>query len=273
MKTIFITGASSGIGKATATFFSMQGWNVAASMRNPEKEKELASLPNVSLIKLDVQDHESITSAVLQAIQQFGTIDVLVNNAGYGVAGVFESANIDQIMRQYEVNVFGLMAVTMKFLPYMRGNRSGRIINISSFGGITALPFGAIYNSSKFAVEGFSEALFHEVYPFNIKVKLIEPGSIPTSFSSNMDIITNPVEEYQPMVESFFKRYRAISEEKADASAEDVAKTIYQAATDTDDKLRYVVGNDARFYISIKQDTGEADKALIKEIRERFIDF
>ena len=148
-------------------------------MRSPEKETELSALERVIIAQLDVTDRQSIEAAVKKATDTFGTIDVLVNSAGYGLMGVFESANEAQIRRQYEVNVFGLMKVTQAVLPIMRSNKSGVIINISSFGGITASQFASLYNSSKFAVEGFSEALSHELAFLNIGVKIIEPGAWP----------------------------------------------------------------------------------------------
>jgi short-subunit dehydrogenase len=195
-KTVFITGASSGFGKETAKLFQSKGWNVIATMRVPEKETELSSSNNVFVLQLDVTEQTGIAKAVDESMKRFGTIDVLINNAGYGLTGVFESSTPAQIERQYAVNVFGVMNVTKAVLPVMRKNKSGTIINISSFGGITAGQFSSLYNSSKFAVEGFSEALSHELSFMNIAVKIIEPGSVSTNFRNGMELIKNEIKDY-----------------------------------------------------------------------------
>ena len=268
-RTVLITGASSGFGKETATAFQQHGWNVVATMRSPEKAGELTQLENVLVTRLDLQDQESIKTAVQAAIEKFGTIDVLVNNAGYGLMGVFESATNEQIQNQYAVNVFGLMHMTQAVLPHMRANGSGVIINISSFGGVVGLPFGSLYNSSKSAVEGFSESLSHELAPLNIAVKIIEPGGVPTNFRNGLEIIKNDIPVYNPYMAAFFTRYPKPTEHLPKATAGDVAKTIYAAATDGKIQLRYVIGQDAQFYIDTKQQKKESD--FIKAIRDFFI--
>jgi NAD(P)-dependent dehydrogenase (short-subunit alcohol dehydrogenase family) len=268
-KTIFITGASSGFGRETAKLFQQQGWNVVASMRSPENEQELGILANVRVIRLDVQDSVSIQNAVKETMEHFGSIDVLVNNAGYGLMGVFESATPEQIQKQYAVNVFGLMNVTRAVLPQMRRQGSGTIINLSSFGGQVGLPFGSLYNSSKFAVEGFSESLSHEVAAFGISVKVIEPGGVATNFRTGMEMIKNEVPEYNPLMGSFFGRYASTTAHLPKATADDVAQTIYDAATDEKAQLRYVIGEDARFYIDTKYEN--SDQGFIKIMRDRFV--
>lgn len=174
-KTIFITGASSGFGRASARLFVEKGWNVAATMRSPENEQEFAASENLLLLPLDVTNEQTIQQAVHKTVEQFGSIDVLINSAGYGLFGVFEVATKSQIQKQFDVNVFGLMAVTQAVLPIMRRQESGVIVNLSSFGGVTASPFASLYNSSKFAVEGLSEALWHELASLNI---VISPKSL-----------------------------------------------------------------------------------------------
>jgi len=268
-KTVLITGASSGFGKETAAAFHQQGWNVVATMRSPENDQELSQLENVLVTRLDVQDQQSIETAVQTAIEKFGAIDVLVNSAGYGLMGVFESATQAQIQKQYAVNVFGLMNVTQAVLPHMRANGSGVIINISSFGGIVGMPFGSLYNSSKSAVEGFSESLSHELSPLNIAVKIIEPGGVQTNFRNGLDIIKNDIPVYNPYMAGFFSRYPKPTEHLSRATATDVAKTIYGAATDGKTQLRYVIGPDAQFYIDTKQKNNEGD--FIRAIRDFFI--
>ncbi len=241
-KTILITGASSGIGREAALIFQKQGWNVIATMRSPEKEQELTQLNNVLVTRLDVQDIGTIKTAIDAGTDRFDGIDVLVNNAGYGLMGVFESATREQIRKQFDINLFGLMDVTQAVLPQMRTRGDGTIINISSFGGQVALPFGSLYNSSKFAVEGFSEALSHELSPLGISVKLVEPGSIVTNFRNGLELIKNDKPVYDPLITAFFSRYPQTTLHLTKATPQDVAQTIYEAATDGTKQLRYVAG-------------------------------
>lgn len=268
-KTTIIKGASSGFGREAAKIFQKQGWNVVATMRSPENDQELSGLENVLVIRLDVQDPDSTQNAVKEAIRNFDSIDVLVNNAGFGLMGVFESATPEQIRRQFAVNVFGMMDVTRTVLPQMRRQGSGTIINISSFGGQVGLPFGSLYNSSKFAVEGFSESLSHEVSNFGISVKVIEPGGVATNFRNGLEMIKNEVLEYNPIMGSFFGRYQSTTAHLPKASPEDVANAIYEVATDDKKQLRYVIGEDARFYIATKYENSDAE--FIKIMRDRFI--
>lgn len=267
--TVLITGASSGFGKATAIAFQQKGWQVIATMRSPENEQELTTLPNVLVERLDVQDTVSIEKAINNSIEKFGKINVLVNNAGFGTIGVFESATLGQIKNQFEVNVFGLMQVTKTVLPHLRKNGGGTIINISSFGGITAMPFGSIYNSSKFAVEGLSESLAFELSALNIAVKLIEPGSSATNFRTGAQLIKNQIPAYDPLFTQLFARYAKAAESQRKATPEEVAATIYQAATDGKDQLRYVVGDDAQFFIDLKTKTTEPQ--FIRSMLDYFV--
>ena len=203
-QTVLITGTSSGIGKATAKFFHNKGWNVVATMRSPEKEEELHSLENVLVLRLDVTDTDSIGKSVNQAIEKFGKIDVVVNNAGYAVAGVFESASKESIDRQFAVNVTGLIDVTQAVLPHFRKNRSGVFVNISSMGGKVTFPLLPLYHATKFAVEGFSESLSYELAPFGVKLKIVEPGGVSTDFGTrSLDFQYQPglAAEYDASVE------------------------------------------------------------------------
>ncbi|RED59325.1 SDR family oxidoreductase [Cohnella lupini] len=176
-KTIFITGTSSGLGKLTAIHFAKLGWNVAATMRTPEKETELTNYPNIRIFKLDVTNLEQVQSSVDQAISAFGRIDVVVNNAGMGSYGALELAAEETIDWQFAVNARGPINVIRKFLPHSRTNGGGMFINISSFMGVTtAVPLGSLYNMSKFALEGLTEGLYYELKPLNIELRLIEQG-------------------------------------------------------------------------------------------------
>ncbi|MCL2318378.1 MAG: SDR family oxidoreductase, partial [Methanomassiliicoccaceae archaeon] len=182
MKTVMITGSSSGIGKETARIFQKKGWNVIATMRDPNAEEELHTLENVKVVKCDVTDLDSISSAVKEGIAAFGKIDVLVNNAGYYAIGPFEAATHEQIEKQFDTNLLGVINMTKEVLPYLREQRSGTIVNVSSIAGMVTFPLHSLYNSTKWGVEGFSEALRYELRPFNIRVKIIEPGVIKTDF-------------------------------------------------------------------------------------------
>ncbi|MEM9492069.1 MAG: SDR family oxidoreductase, partial [Myxococcota bacterium] len=199
-KTILITGASSGIGKATAAYFGERDWNVVATMRKPDDGAELAK-DNVLVTRLDVLDSDSIQAAVARAQERFGGIDALLNNAGYGAYGALEATPMDVIRRQFDVNLFGLIATTQAVLPGMRARKSGVIVNISSVGGRMCYPFGALYHGSKWAVEGLSEALHYELIPLGIRVKLVEPGGVATDFGGRSFVFTNDesMAEYQPM--------------------------------------------------------------------------
>ena len=249
-KTILITGASSGIGAATAQLFLNKGWNVIATMRNPEQQTTLINSDQLLLTRLDVQDLDSIQNAVNLGIDKFGGIDVLVNNAGYGAYGPLESFSREQITRQFATNVIGLLDVTKAILPHFRAKQSGILINISSVGGKFALPLGSLYHGTKFAVEGISESLSYEVAQFGGQVKIIEPGAVMTDFMTRSLDFSNDESmlEYQPLVQ---KVMTGVPEFYKDASPANVtAEVIFEAATDGKDQLRYTAGEDAKLMIS-----------------------
>lgn len=242
-KTVLITGTSSGIGKAAVTYFSQQGWNVAATMRSPQKETLLGTLPNVKLLRLDVLDIDSIRQAIADTITAFGKIDAIINNAGYGAVGAFEAATPEQVQRQFDTNVFGVMNVIREILPHFRERRSGTILTVTSMGGLITFPIYSIYHGTKWAVEGFTEALSFELKPFNIRIKNIEPGAIKTDFyDRSQDVLQKPgLTAYDEYVNITFA-----NSQKAGADApgpEVVAKRLFEAATDNSDRLRYVSGN------------------------------
>lgn len=251
-KTILITGASTGIGKETAKYFARNGWNVAATMRNPTKEVELIDIPNIKVLKLDVMDEESIKQALNDTITSFGSIDVLYNNAGYALLGPFEAMSNEQIKRQFDTNVLGVMNVTRAILPHFREKRNGTIITTSSMGGIITFPLYSLYHATKWAVEGFMESLQFELKPFNIKVKTIEPGVIKTDFyDRSMDIATKEgLTVYNHYAEVANGNMMHIG--KTAPGPEVVAKKVMQAATDNSFKLRYPVGNNAPLLLFIR---------------------
>jgi len=245
MKTILITGASSGIGAATAKHFQANGWNVVATMRNPDGADDLVELDNIEVVRLDVTDPSSIAKAVAAGIDRFGKIDVLLNNAGYGAYGALEAFSMERIRRQFDTNVIGLMEVTKAVLPHMRANRSGTIINISSIGGQITFPLGTLYHGTKFAVEGLSEALHYELEPLGIHVRIVEPGMIKTNFGgSSFDFaMEEDLADYAPMAEAMGRVFGKLASNPS--APETVADVIWDAANESGHRLRYRAGADA----------------------------
>lgn len=253
-KTILITGASSGIGKQAALKFQKEGWNVVATMRQPEKDTTYTQFNNVICPALDVTDQESILHSVQQAIANFGAIDVVLNNAGYGLIGAFESFSEEQIETQFKTNVFGLMSVTRAALPHMRDRRSGKIINVTSFAGRSIFPMYSVYHASKWAVEGFCESLQYELEQYGISVKVIEPGIVKTEFWGRSTDRTNEsgvvdYDDYGNPILNLIDDAAGIIATKP----EDVAAAIWRAANDETSRLRYVVGLDAHVTLTARR--------------------
>jgi NADP-dependent 3-hydroxy acid dehydrogenase YdfG len=251
-KTILITGASSGIGKETAKYFQVKGWNVVATMRNPQKETELTNLENVIVTNLDVLDLNSIHEAINKGIKTFGSIDVLLNNAGYGAYGPLESFPRENILRQFNTNVIGLLDVTRAILPHFREKRNGIIMNVSSMGGKMTFPLGSLYHGTKFAVEGISESLRYEVEQFGGRVKIIEPGAIATDFAGRSFDFNNDekLTVYQNIVTKILSAFPQMIQNASSTNV--VTKVIYEAATDGKTKLRYMAGKDAKMFDLMK---------------------
>ncbi|MEN0055524.1 MAG: SDR family oxidoreductase [Mucilaginibacter sp.] len=272
-KVILITGASSGIGKETARYFAAKGWNVIATMRSPEKETELTKLDNVLVTKLDVQNIESIKSAITAGISHFGQIDVLVNNAGYGQMGIFEAAARQQIVNQFEVNVFGVMDTIKAILPHFRERGKGMIVNISSGAGKFTLPMLSMYAASKFALEGFSEALSFELSALNIKVKIVEPGGTQTNFNqASADVFAHDASltDYDPFLAAAGKMFDTMKQ--ASITSIEVAEVIYKAITDGTDTLRYAIGN-ADFNQRMNARRQMEDQEYIDSIKNGFVKY
>ena len=268
-KTILITGSSSGIGRATAKHFHEQGWNVVATMRSPDKESELNQLDNVLVTRLDVQKEASIETAVAESIERFGKIDVLLNNAGYGLGGPLEAMSMEQIRRQFDVNVFGLVSTMKALIPHFRANKDGVIINVSSVGGRMSFPFFTLYHGTKFAVEGISEALSYELATIGVKMKLVEPGAIKTDFAGrSMELVNDEsLAEYQGLMQAFSAAMEG--DMMANASQPGlVAEVIYTAATDGTDQLRYLAGADAEQYMASRN--SQDDATFLDGIKQMF---
>ncbi|RID99255.1 SDR family oxidoreductase [Simplicispira hankyongi] len=268
--TVLITGCSSGIGAAAVQHFAAQGWNVAATLRNPASAHFEDGAGKVATFALDVTDQKSVEAAVVQAVERFGQIDVLINNAGYGLFGPFESATPEVIERQFQTNVFGVFAVTRAVLPYMRERASGVIINVASLTGLVAMPLYSLYAASKFAVVGFSESLSHELAPLGIRVKGFAPGAVATDFSGRSLVRTfegdgGPYADSIRKVMAVFAANRGTSNA---STAEQLAQALYDAATDGSGQVRYVVGEDAKALMQARKDIGE--EALMGAMRQRF---
>lgn len=240
-KVVLITGASSGIGREVAKLFQTKNWKVAATMRSPDKAEDLQRIADVECFRLDVTDVDSIRSAIGGALEKFGRIDAVVNNAGYGLIGPFEAATSEQIEKQFQTNVFGLMNVTREILPYFREQKRGYIVNVASVGGRLTFPLYSLYNATKWAVEGFSESLQYELEQFNIRVKIIEPGPIKTDFYERSQDVTKKdgLTVYDNLVARAIPNMRKAGEDAPDGSV--VAQVIYDAITDDSKRLRYSV--------------------------------
>jgi NAD(P)-dependent dehydrogenase (short-subunit alcohol dehydrogenase family) len=271
-KTVLITGTSSGLGKTAAKYFAGRGWNVMATMRAPEKEKELVSLEDVLVSCLDVQDRESIKEAIDAGIARFGKIDALINNAGFGLFGVFETISREKIQEQFDINVFGVMDVTRAILPHFRKNKGGLIINVSSGAGVFTLPMLSLYCASKFALEGFSESLSYELASQKIVVKIVEPGGmLSTNFGkrSGVEAAQNAaLADYDAFVTGANAIFAGLRASRL-ASEEDVAKVIFTAATDGTDQLRYVATEDILPLVKTRRETSE--QQYIELMRSRYL--
>jgi NADP-dependent 3-hydroxy acid dehydrogenase YdfG len=252
MKTVFITGASSGIGKAAATLFQKNGWNVAATMRNPEKETELSGLKNVRCYPLDVTDVDSISRSLALTLQDFGNIDVLVNNAGVYTTKPLEMVSEDDMSRIINTNIIGSMNMIKMILPYFRNQKEGMIINISSVAGKSTFPFQSLYHSTKWAIEGLSEGLQHELKKLNIKVKIVEPGMVKTNLYNSIKTLS--LDDYSEEYRASFKNWHAYLMESFNKGygPEVTANTIYKAASDHRSKIRYASGSDTKMVFFLR---------------------
>jgi NAD(P)-dependent dehydrogenase (short-subunit alcohol dehydrogenase family) len=244
-KTVFITGTSSGLGKLTAIRFAQMGWNVAATMRTPEKETELTAYDNIELFKLDVTQVDQVQLAVEQAIASFGKVDVVINNAGMGTYGPLELAKEEAIDWQFAVNTRGPINVIRKFLPHYRANGGGMFINISSFMGITtAVPLGSLYNMSKFALEGLTEGLYYELKSLNIELRLIEQGgSTGNNFKESITWNTDAdIKDYDELTAKLRHVMNTANTSGQLDDPQTIVDAIVALATGESTKFRTVIG-------------------------------
>lgn len=240
MKTVLITGCSSGYGLETARHFHAQGWNVVATMRTP-REDLLPRSERLRVLPLDVTEPDSIAAA----LETSGPIDVLVNNAGIGLFGAFEATPMATAREVFETNTFGVMAMTQAVLPQFRARRSGVVVNVTSSATLAPVPLVAVYTASKTAIEGFTGSLAHELGEFNVRVKLVEPGYGPsTRFAQNSGERLEGLipADYAPFAERVFSTFVQQSEVTKEA---DVAEAVWRAANDSSGQLHFPAGADA----------------------------
>jgi NAD(P)-dependent dehydrogenase (short-subunit alcohol dehydrogenase family) len=258
-KVAIVTGSSSGIGLDASVTLAQNGFLTYATMRNLDRSSivkaaaEKEQLP-IKVVQLDVTDDHSVKDAIRAIVSEAKKIDVLVNNAGFGLVGAFEDLSIDEIKDQYETNVFGLIRVTQAVLPIMREQKSGIIVNISSGAGLFGYPGGSAYVSSKFAIEGLSESISYELDQFSIKVVLIEPGFIKTNFSNAMVIAKkaqDPSSPYYPMMQKIQTSSNEMA--KNGSSVDVVSKAILKAVTTERPDLRYLAGKDVETWATNKK--------------------
>jgi NAD(P)-dependent dehydrogenase (short-subunit alcohol dehydrogenase family) len=271
-----VTGSSSGIGFETALHLARNGFKTYASMRNLEKSKNITQIANkeklpLEIIRLDVNDDTSVKQAIDEIVAaEHQRVDVLVNNAGYGLFGALENLSIAEIKAQFETNFFGVIRVTQKVLPVMRQQKSGTIVNISSVGGRMGLPGLSAYHSTKFALEGLSESISYELEPFGIKVVVIEPGFIRTNIMNSSMIAKkaqDPTSPYFSLTQQLERSFKSAMQNTSSSSPpEEVAKVVLQAVTSESPKLRYAIGNDAASIIQAKTTMSDTEfGGLIKQ--------
>jgi NAD(P)-dependent dehydrogenase (short-subunit alcohol dehydrogenase family) len=265
-RTIFITGSSSGLGRAAAKLFSARGWKVIATMRNPEKEKELANLAAVVLLPLDITDPAQIERAATEAIST-GGVDVVFNNAGYGMAGPLEGMSDEQILRMVNTNLMGAIRTTKAFIAHFREKRAGLFINTTSIGGLITVPFNSIYHASKWALEGWSESMAFELSQLGIGMKTVSPVGMKTDFfARSFDVGRHPA--YDGLVDKVMSAVTDPKQMETYSTPEQIAEVVYEAATDGKDQLRYVAGADAKATYATRLEMG--DEAFRRAIRQRF---
>lgn len=266
-KVAIVTGSSSGIGYATSLLLARNRFHTYATMRNIEKSADIHEIANkerlpLQVIQLDVNDDASIRNSIKRVERENERIDVLVNNAGYGLVGAFEDLSVEEIKSQFETNFFGVIRLTQQVLPIMRKQKSGTIVNVSSGAGRIGFPGMSAYVSSKFALEGLSESMSYELEPFGIKVVIIEPGVIRTNFKKNSvmsekSLDNSSISPYSSIIQKIDSSISSIIEHAT--PPEDVAKAILHAITSNNPELRYLVGNDMIMMAETKKSMSDED--------------
>jgi NAD(P)-dependent dehydrogenase (short-subunit alcohol dehydrogenase family) len=252
-RVVLVTGASSGVGQSTARLLSQRGYRVFGTSRNPAVAPEL---PGVEMLPLDVRADDSVRACLDAVTRIAGRLDILVNNAGYELAGALEETSLDEAKAQFETNFFGVLRMAKAVLPVMRRQKQGQIITISSLSGIAPIPFMGIYSASKFAVEGYTEALRHELKPFGIHVSLIEPGFLHTAMMSHRQVTTERIAGYDPWRQRSLDAIRAYEEKGPEAEL--VAETVLKVAASKAPRLRYLTGRQAKVIAGLRRLLPEA---------------
>jgi NAD(P)-dependent dehydrogenase (short-subunit alcohol dehydrogenase family) len=272
-KVAVVTGSSSGIGFETSLVLARNNFHTYATMRNPERGTKMTAVQSrenlpIKIIQLDVTSDKSVREAIQSILSESGRIDVLVNNAGYGLVGAFEELGMDEIKQQYETNFFGVIRVIQAVIPIMKEQKSGIIVNISSGAGRFGYPGGSAYVSTKFALEGLSESISYELEPFGIKVALVEPGFVRTNFSNVIAKRSQaPESEYSKMMEIMAGR---IEEMRRNASSSElVANIVLEAVTTKNQNLRYLAGKDVEQWIEQKKKL--SDKEFFNMIKKSLL--
>jgi NAD(P)-dependent dehydrogenase (short-subunit alcohol dehydrogenase family) len=274
-KVAIVTGSSTGIGYETSLILARNGFLTYATMRNLNKSEDMKltvakeNLP-IQIKQLDVTEDLSVKNAIQEISSETGRIDVIVNNAGYGLNGAFEDLAMDEVKAQYETNVYGLMRTTQAVLPIMRKQKSGTIVNISSGAGRFGFPGGSAYVSTKFAVEGLSESMSYELEPFGIKVVIVEPGVIRTNFMDGLVIAKKSQDPNSPYSQIMQKIATGFEEMMKNASSPDlVAKVVLNAIRDKNPSLRYLAGNDVEAWLGGNRKI--ADEELYKMMKQNLM--
>jgi NAD(P)-dependent dehydrogenase (short-subunit alcohol dehydrogenase family) len=273
---VVVTGSSSGIGFETSLLLAKSGFYTYATVHKLEGEgsrqiidiAKKEKLP-LEVVQLDVNSDESVIDTINSIVKKHNRIDAIVNNAGYALGGALEETSMDEIRKQFETNFFGAVRVMRAVIPFMRSQRSGKIINITSMGGRISIPLSTFYHGSKFALEGVSESLQYELEPFGIKMILIEPGAVGSNFWKSIKIAngaTSPNSPYTQLADNMSKIFKKMEENAMHPS--EVAKTILDVVTSDDPQLRYVVGNDATKIIEARQNM--SDKEFGNLIKDQF---
>jgi NAD(P)-dependent dehydrogenase (short-subunit alcohol dehydrogenase family) len=247
-KVVLITGASSGVGQATARLLSEKGCRVFGTSRNPSRAQATS---DIEMLTLDVCDDDSVVACVKTVSDRVGRLDVLVNNAGYELAGALEELSLEEAKAQFETNFFGMIRMVKAVMPLMRQQKGGQIINISSLAGLTTIPFMGIYSASKFAVESYTEALRLEVRPFNIHVSQIEPGFLKTPMMNHRQTAAGQISAYEPWRQRALAAIREYEEKGPGPDL--VARTVLKIMTSEAPRLRYVTGRQAKFVSGLRR--------------------
>jgi NAD(P)-dependent dehydrogenase (short-subunit alcohol dehydrogenase family) len=261
-----VTGSSSGIGFETALLLARSGFHTYASMRNLEKSKNMTEIANteklpLQVIQLDVNDDKSVKDAIDKIVAENRRIDVLVNNAGYGLFSPIEDVTLDQVKDQFETNFFGVVRVTKEALPIMRKQRKGTIVNVSSGAGRVGVPVYSVYVASKFALEGLSESMRYELKEFGINIVIIEPGVIKTNIVENLktaDIRSRSKSPYSDLIERVSKGFGKMMDNSS-SPPKLVAEAILNAITSKEPEIRYVVGDDAQYIMKVRKSTSDRE--------------